>query len=326
MVIKNNHNENYLLKILIGCAVSALFIWFSLANINWADTLNTLKNIHPWSIVGIFSLFCLFFIIKAFRWSYILHPVSPKTPTQLFPVMMAGVMLNAAFSVLVGEIFRSIMLGKQFRISKSSILATIFVERLFDILALLLLLGIAILFSTLQYPYIRLLILLGLAVFVLIGVILIALWNARSLRFLEKYFNWLPDKVREIGIKRIKLAIEGLGSFTKPRLMLNISLLSIILWLVMGLANYLSIRSVGIHVPFAAAIFVMVINAFALVLPSSPGYLGIFEFGYIVGLEAFGISPSDAFAAAILYHMIYLLTVALIGIPSWSSIARKEYE
>lgn len=324
MAVKES--DHYFLKILIGCAISALFIWFIAVNINWSETLNTLKNVQGWSLIAIFGLLFLFFILKAIRWSFILRPVSHKTPVQLFPVMMAGVMLNAAFSVLVGEILRSIMLGKQFRISKSSILATIFVERLFDIFTLLLMLAVSVLFTKLEYPIVRLVILFGLAVMLILIVLLIVLWKASSLRAFEHMTRWLPEKIREIGIKRITLAIEGLGAFSKPKLMGGIFLFSLLLWFTMAVTNFVAIKSVGINVPFSAGIFVMVINAFALVLPSSPGYLGIFEFGYIVGLEAYGINASDALAAALVFHFIYLVTVAIIGCPSWSLIEKKTHD
>lgn len=321
-----NEKDHYLIKIFIGCVISALFIWFIAVNIKWSETLATLKNIQPKVVMGIACLFILFFAIKAIRWSYILQPVSHKNPLQLFPVMMAGVMINATLSVLVGEIIRSVMLGKQFRLSKSSILATIFVERLFDIMTLLALLASAVMLTTLEYPAVRLVILFGIAILLFLSVIAVALWRAPSLKVLEYTTRWMPEHIREMGLKRISLAIEGLGAFTKPKLISTIFLLSVILWLTMGVANYLAIESVGIQVPFSAAIFVMVINAFALVLPSSPGYLGIFEFGYILGLEAYGIDPSDALAAALVYHLIYLLTVALIGIPSWSLVEKKQHE
>jgi len=316
-------SDRYFLKIFIGCVISGLFLWFIAANIKWDETLNTLKNIHPWSLIGLSSLLVLFFWLKAVRWGYILQPIINKKAWQLFPVMMAGVMLNAAFSVLVGEILRSVMLGKQFHISKSSTLATIFIERLFDVFTLLMFLALAVIFTALEYPTVRIVILFGISMLIALIILLVVVWQAPSLKILDYMTRWMPPKIREIGLKRIKLAIEGLASFTNPTLMMNISFYSFLMWIAMCFANYFAISSVGINVPFSATIFVVVINAFALILPSSPGYLGIFEFGYIIGLESYGINASDALAAAIVYHVIYLFTVAIIGCPSWGLVEKK---
>lgn len=319
-------NEHFILKILIGCAISGLFLWFIYAHIDWSETLNTLKNIHPWALFGISGLLVAFFWIKAIRWGYILRPITHKHAWQLFPVMMAGVMLNAAFSVIVGEILRAIMLGKQFQISKSSTLATVFVERLFDVLTLLIFLALAVVFTKLEYPTVRLVVLFGVAFLTTLIVFLVAMWHAPSIKALDLITRWMPHRIREIGLKRITLAIEGLASFTKPKLIANISFFSFLMWSVMCFANFLAIRSVNIDVPFSAAVVIVVINAFAIALPSSPGYIGIFEFGYIVGLSAYGIDSSQSLAGAIVYHGIYLITVAVIGCPSWYLIENNYNE
>jgi uncharacterized membrane protein YbhN (UPF0104 family) len=49
-------------------------------------------------------------------------------------------------------------------------------------------------------------------------------------------------------------------------------------------------------------------------LPTAPGYLGSFQAGYVVGLEAIGGDPVQAMSASIFYHVIYAVTALSLGL------------
>ncbi|MFN4174303.1 MAG: YbhN family protein, partial [Parachlamydiaceae bacterium] len=239
---------------------------------------------------------------------------------KLFSPMMAGVFLNVVLSIFVGEIARSYLVGYRFKVSKSAIFASVLVERIVDVAVLIFLLALVLAFSSFDLPNVNIGLFLSLTALAAIIFISLVIWK-------EPTIEWLHSNhpIKDRWILRIEHGIEGLRSITNPKLLFAIILISIIQWLVMAWANYKSITAIGIEVPFSAGILIMVVIAFALIMPQSPGHIGVIEFGYVFSLTAFGVEPSEAFAAAIVYHLIYLLTMGLSSIPALRLLSEKNH-
>jgi hypothetical protein len=86
------------------------------------------------------------FLVRAFGWKHLLAPVGRLSGWRLFSPVAIGYMANNLLPARLGEFARAYVVGKREHVSKSSALATIIIERIFDGLTLLLILAVVSLF------------------------------------------------------------------------------------------------------------------------------------------------------------------------------------
>ena len=308
-------------KLLVGILIGALFLLYAIKDINWELTKTDFSKLSVIDALEIAFAIFLFFVVKCIRWKIILKPVRDIPTLKLFSPMMAGVFLNVVLSIFVGEIARSFLVGHRFKVSKSAIFASVLVERIVDVAILLFLLAMVLAFSQFDIPNVNIGLYFTLTALVAIILVSLVIWKEPTIEWLYNKQQHLKDR----WIMRIESGIEGLRSITNPKLLFVIVLISIVQWLIMAWANYKSITAIGIEVPFSAGILIMVVIAFALIMPQSPGHIGVIEFGYVFSLSAYGVHASDALAAAIIYHVIYLLTMGITSIPALRLLSEKNH-
>ena len=115
--------------------VSLLAVWHELANSNL-----------PLFIASAISA-TLIFPLRAYRWRVILHPVAPNLPVgPLWRSLAIGAMVNNLVPARAGEIARAYAVTRETPVSFASALASLAVDRLFDMVVLLGL-GVAALFD-----------------------------------------------------------------------------------------------------------------------------------------------------------------------------------
>jgi hypothetical protein len=89
---------------------------------------------------------------------------------------------------------------------------------------------------------------------------------------------------------------------------------SAVAWLGAFAINYFLIRAVGIHAPWTAAVLLTCTTNAVMLVPSSPGYIGVFHAAAVVVLLPFGVPEESALGLAILAHMVNVLPVSLLGL------------
>jgi hypothetical protein len=76
----------------------------------------------------------------------------------------------------------------------------------------------------------------------------------------------------------------------------------------------LCLRALGIEVHPAVWAMVLLSVNLALLLPSTPGNLGVLEAGAVVALVAAGVGPEAALAFALVYHAVHLIPGTILGV------------
>jgi uncharacterized membrane protein YbhN (UPF0104 family) len=80
-----------------------------------------------------------------------------------------------------------------------------------------------------------------------------------------------------------------------------------------AVAFWIGFVAVGIHVPFAAALFTQGIIAISVAIPSSPGFFGVFEAAGKIALGMYGVSETLAVTWAVGFHLLSFIPITLIG-------------
>jgi uncharacterized membrane protein YbhN (UPF0104 family) len=106
----------------------------------------------------------------------------------------------------------------------------------------------------------------------------------------------------------------GLGAIKGNKDLLYTALWSFILWLVSALSLHIIFFAFNIYLPFYAPFFLIVLQAFGVALPSSPGFIGTYHAATIAGLTLLGIPKGEALGIAIVMHASFFFPVIVLGI------------
>jgi uncharacterized protein (TIRG00374 family) len=252
--------------------------------------------------------------IRAYRWKVMLEPVKKISTSKTYSATMIGFMANNVLPMRLGEIVRAYSIGRSAGISKSSAFATIVVERAFDLLAVLLFLGVMLLrYSFTDWVQVAAYVALGICV-AMFAVMGLFYWKQEETHRVFRFFiRWLPE---ELGIKAEGLLsrfLSGLEVLSRGHKLAWITVLSVATWLAMALGFYFSLLAFDLDVPADASIVLVVVCALAVMLPSGPGFIGTFEVGAKYGLMLFKVSDDVALSYALFYHAVQFIPITLLG-------------
>ena len=109
--------------------------------------------------------------------------------------------------------------------------------------------------------------------------------------------------------------MDGLSVLGRPLLLVQAIFWTAVVWLLNCLGFWLAFLAFDIQTPFAAAMFLNGVIALAVAVPSAPGFFGLFEAGFRIGLvEVWNVELSKAMSCAIAFHVGGFIPVTLIGL------------
>lgn len=264
----------------------------------------------------------LFFWLKALRWVLLLKPLKPGEPLtvrQSLPALMVGFMGNNVLPAHLGDFVRIFLLARQFRLSNAAVFSTVVLERIWDIAAILAILGWGLAAVPNAPPEARstgyvlaLLLVIG-----LIGIAIYALktaWFVRTTESVLARIPILPSKIKHKAAELLEAGALGMVTLRNWRLTFWIVVTSILHWILNVLMIDLALQAFGIEQPLAVSAIVMGVVAFGVTLPSTPGFFGVIQMAFRLTLVPFAVKATDAVAASVYYHLIQWVIVTLIGL------------
>ncbi|MEO5580439.1 MAG: lysylphosphatidylglycerol synthase transmembrane domain-containing protein [Gemmatimonadaceae bacterium] len=311
------------LKGAIGIALSALLSWWTLRDVSLGTVAQELAR----SSVPLFlaSAVCatLIFPLRARRWRTILHPVAPNLPFMpLWRSTAIGMMVNNLVPARAGEIARAYALTRETSVPFATSIASLAVDRLFDML-ILLLLAVAAVFDP-AFPRDAQIggqslgnLAQGSIVFValLIGALYcLAFFPSQLVRAFELFARSVSPKIEEKGKAALVRFSEGLSVLKSPRRFGAVFGWTLAHWLLNAFAFWLGFKAVGIDLPFSAAVFLQTLIAVGVAVPSAPGFFGFFEKLATVGLGIYGVGATQATSWAIGFHILSFIPITVIGL------------
>ena len=304
------------LLLVVGAAISVLFLWLAVRDTDIMSIRLSIADAKLTYIPFMLVSIVLFFGFKTARWGVLLSPIVAVRTTQLYPVVVVGYASNILLPAQLGELVRTYLACRKYRVSGGPVLVTVILERMFDFLTILLFVALIVPFER-NVP--EELVLAGYLCGG-IGLVMVGLATLHALRpsVLGRVFgamiSILPRRFRAPLERQFDLATQGLASLRNLRSLTLISLTSIVQWLLMGICTWLAIVSLGIEVPVSAAYVVLAVVVAGMTIPSSPGFFGTIQLCFTIGLSPFGVNAAQAFAASIVFHGVMFVSVALGGL------------
>jgi len=317
--------------LLIGIIIIILSLYYAFKNVSMSELASALFSIRYAYLLPALLLIVLSYILRAIRWRYLISSVKDVGIFTIFSPMMIGFMANM-LPARAGELIRAYLLGKKEDISFSASFATIFIERLFDMLLVLLLLFTVMLFrteifastdSTANHRLIGYMVKFGwisLSGFVLILAFSVFLQfrNEWAMRIVHLIITPFPEKWRYNIISMVHSFTNGLSVIKDRRGFLLTVFLSLLIWTTFVFVYYPIYLAFDIqaNLPIIPSLLVLCLTiAIFITLFPTPGFLGAFQAACVLALhEVFMIPKAIAVSFGIVAWLTMMGTTILIGI------------
>lgn len=295
---------------LVGIVISVAALYYLCRDIDFERFKKEFSNLQLWVAFPLFLLFIASLYIRALRWRLLL-PASLREnlgDRELMDSALIGFSANAVLPLRAGEIVRPLFLKKLTGVPFTSGLTSIFTERVFDLLSLLVVAFFAL--ATVKDPPAFLIITsrgLGLIAGIgVVGIILCTFFGSWTLSLADKLGGRiLPENLKGKVLGILRHVIEALSALRTCKDIFLVLVYSFAIWLLAALYYQLSLHLFGESVGFIGGVLLAVTIAFAVAAPSSPGFLGTYQFGCALTLSHI-LDFSNEFSLA------YGLTVHLV--------------
>lgn len=303
-------------RVALGILLSLLFLYLSIQGIDWAEFARLFKGAAYGYLLLAFLVIVFLSWLRGLRWHYLTRRDPGITVGTLFHLMNISYFFNNTLPAKAGEFVRGYLAGRQLTGGYGQAASSLLIGALLDVLSMIIIL--VGLLPVLEIPgWIRQggLIFGALAIGGTALLLIIARKGQRGLDWAWSYIGRIP-KVGTPGIKAaFTQLINGFGLLLEWRYVLPIILTTVILWVVSAGLNY--IMMLVFHMgalPFSAALMVLCATGFSMMVPSSPGAVGVFEWAGVQGLLIFSVEQSAAFAYMLGLHLFTNLTLILLGL------------
>jgi uncharacterized protein (TIRG00374 family) len=299
----------------VGLVVTVTCMYVAVRGVALDDALDALADSDLRWLAPTVPVFVLAIALRALRW-WSLFEASQRPPLRAIAyALLIGYFFNNILPARAGEAARVIALHKRASTPKAETVGTVVVERLFDVLALLI-----VLFAS--YPWLPEISWLRAAA--IFGAVVMAVLLALVfvvVRYEERAVHWLLSPLRRVeregfaervGAAAVN-ATRGLVALRTPQIALRGMTLTIASWATLGVSYAILTNAFALDLPLAGGMLVAVAINLSLVLPSSPAALGVFEAATVIALRAFDVPHAEALSYALVLHLLNLVPFLVIG-------------
>ena len=257
------------------------------------------------------------------RWQRLLAPIAPVGFAPAARATVIGFATTAVLPGRLGEVLRPYLLARRERLSASAVLATIVVERLFDVITVVLLFGVFLVFFSGDLPRTDPQILTALKVgglvaalgaTTLLGVIVVAgRAPDRVAKVVARLERRVPGRFGTVAGRFVTRFSAGLGIAREPGRLIRAFAWSFPLWMSVAFSAWCVCRAFGIALPLGGSLLLMTLMVLGVAVPTPAG-VGGFHAAFQVGATGFFDAPVDAaVGAALVLHALSFGPVTLLG-------------
>jgi len=283
---------------LISFIIVIIILAFLLFNVNLSELIKHISQINPvYYILGII-VFYLSILPRAIRYNILLRNIGINQKIkEITEIYFLSWFANLIAPAKLGDLYRSYLIKKNYGNSKSETLGATFVERLMDLILLIILISVAgflLIEETISGQIKNFLIIAYLILIVLI----ISIFILKGFR--AKLTKLLPERFQHI----VPNFENSMSTCLTKKTIIPIFFLTIIYWALEIGTLYLVALALNINLSLMLIIFITLIAALASVIPLTPSGAGTAEAGVTATLVLFGTPYGLALAIAIVHRSI----------------------
>jgi glycosyltransferase 2 family protein len=305
--------------------LAAVLLYFALRGVEWRRVGEIIAGAQWRFLIASLGTVSFALFLRAFRWRILLNTgLNPGAPGEtqgrlsiatVFWATAAGYLGNQLLPARAGELVRTFLISAKSGLSKTFVLTTALSERIMDAISLILFSSLALLTVESQPAWVK----QGarsLAVVATASALAIAVLPYIH-GFIETLLGklHLPAGLRDKLLQLIGQVILGVRTFHDFGRFAGFAALTVVIWTTDTCSALLTARALGLHLSFAVALLFLTALGLGSALPSTPGYVGIYQIVAVTVLGPFGIGKDPALAYVIVMQAISYVIVIAYGGP-----------
>jgi glycosyltransferase 2 family protein len=289
--------------------LSIALLWWAVRDIPLPEILATLLRLSPIALLGLALVNVLILLLFAGRWWIVMRALGYRLPflfLTFYRLAGFGISYFTPGPQVGGEPLQVHLLHRRHRVSGTSAVAGVSLDKLIELLANLsfLVFGLILVFRGQLFSGTRLLLLLS------VGLLTLPIIYLSLLRLSRRPAAWF--------LMQLNFLVQGLPAFErarhqvisveeqvsalvrhKPKALLSALLLSFATWIMMVFEYWLTIRILGVYMQPAQVIAALTAARLAFLLPVPAG-LGVLEAGQVAAMHLLGFDPVVGISASLL--------------------------
>ena len=300
-------------RVTIGTLISIFFLLLALKDVPLDEVGRSLARVNYfWVALAVLAMLVQSWL-RAVRWIQLYYPLQKGLRAfQMLGIVLVSQMLNIAIPWRVGEIARIYLASEIEKRNAAQTIATLAVEKFLDVLMLLALLLMIPPFMTLpswlEQPR-EGIVVSAIVLFVVAFILLLSEdWLVKSLSKIP--LPWGKQFISE----NVRIALSGLDVFKRWDLHLALQVMSVVIWFLGVVVNYLAFLALDLQLPFISAFLLLAVLQVGGLVPTSPGKVGVFQILCIWTLALFAVDKSVGLTYGILLYLIAYGTPVVLGV------------
>ena len=299
---------------LVALLLAGVLLYFSLRGINWAQVWRVLSRADWWFVGLALLVSTISLFLRAYRWRILLLSQGRVGIGSAFWATAAGYFGNNFLPARAGEVVRTMIVSSSTGLGRMFVLTTALTERLADAITLVLISSVILLtlpfkpapFDRAARPFA----IIGFAGTLAILVIpkLEKLWHNIILRLP------VPHAIRDKVVKVLEQIHIGLRTFHDWQRLSGFLAITMVIWMLDALGTLIGMHALGLTTTLPVALLLITGLGLGSALPSTPGYVGIYQFVAVSVLTPFGFSRTNAIAYILLAQALQYVLITFWGL------------
>jgi uncharacterized protein (TIRG00374 family) len=302
-----------------GLLIGGIFLYITARNIDLTAAVEAIYAVNVLWLLPLTVIFILNTALRSARWRLMFPDDSRPSFRHTLDAFLIGKVGNNVMPGKLGELLRAGVLGRVLpTVGVSGSLATIVLEKVIDALAVLLLLGMALLLAPLPTWVAR----AGIVMLVAFPMLLVVLLIVQKTQ--ERIpFSAHTDSSTGIVARLARLVRNGVSKFSTGLYALRntrhftfLAVLTLVIWGWEVVIMFICLQAFTLSVPFSAAIVTLVFLCVGSMLPSAPGLVGTYQLFIVSALQLYAVSDTGAFGLAVFLNLYVIVMTTVLGLAA----------
>lgn len=297
----------------VGLGIGGLLLALAVRQVDWRAVGLAIQHVSlPWLALGATGLAATQWL-TAVRWRVIVNAGEQISLADAFDFMMIGNLAGLVLPSRLGDVARAVAAGRYHALSASRLLGTILVERLSDVIALLVF-GVALAWLMRIPPGVQ-----GalLTLLVAAAAVLAVLWmgEAGPLGFVSRWLTRVCGEESRARMLFVRFS-GGIGAVRDHGRVAPALMMALLVWVGSAVTARCNMAAFGVEAPWYASAFVVVVVNLGGIIPAPPAGIGVYHYLAALALSPWVADSSTALAFALVTHAVSVLMTIAMGTGS----------
>jgi glycosyltransferase 2 family protein len=297
----------------IAALLAAALLYYSLRGIEWRQVVRIVAGAAPGRLALAAGIATTTLFLRACRWRVLLNAEGTVSVSTAFWATAAGYFGNNFLPARAGELVRTLMISSRSGLETTYVLATALSERAADAVALVIISAVVLPILPAAPGWLadaaRPLAILG--SLAAMAIAFLPRFESAARAAIER--APLPHACRPRVIAVMEHGLHGMRAFHDMRRLSQFLALTAVIWTMDAFASVIVAKALGFAMPVPVAFLLMASLGLGSALPSTPGYVGIYQFVAVTVLTPFDFTRNDAIAYILVAQALAYTVVAIWG-------------